>query len=49
MKLKQESHTKIVLNFQEISTKIDVIANSKLKDVVKIYPNLHRFTICNIY
>ena len=45
----QESHTRIRLTHQEISTKIADFVNSKLKakDIWKLCPDIHRSTIYN--
>ena len=45
----QESHTRIRLTHQEISTKIAGFVNSKLKakDIWKLCPDIHRSTIYN--
>ena len=47
----QESHIRIRLTHQEISTKIAGFVNSKLKakDIWKLSPDIHRLTIYNHY
>ena len=45
----QESHTRIRLTHQEISTKIAGFVNSKLKDIWKLCPDIHKSTIYNYY
>ena len=47
----QESHTRIRLTHQEISTKIAGFVNLKLKakDIWKLCPDIHRSTIYNHY
>ena len=47
----QESHARLRLTHQIISTKIAGFVNSKLKakDIWKLCPDIHRSTICNHY